>query len=125
MEVGEGLGEEREGTDSKEDIPRGAAAGEVGDGIIEALEDGAGGVETTELLESFVEDVASIKIGNDEDIGLAGDGGETGIIRWGAGSPFGGFFGGDGGVEGGVELHFAVNVEKWLRLEVWRSGGLR
>lgn len=81
------------------------------------MKDGAGGVETADLLEGFVEKVTGVEIGGDENVGLASNRGEIGIIRRSAGSPFGGLFGGDGRIESGVELHFAVDeeVDGWLR----------
>lgn len=103
--------EMRHGLDGEEDVGDGAAARKVGDGEVEALEDGAGDGKTGELLEGFVKDIAGIEVGGDEDVGLAGDMGEVGIIRWSVSGPFGGLFGGDGRVEGGVELHFAVDKE--------------
>ncbi len=74
-------------------------------------------MEAADLLEGFVEEIARVEIGGDENVGLAGDGRKIDVVRWGAGGPFGGFFGGDGGAEGGVELHFAVDekVDGWLR----------
>lgn len=68
-------------------------------------------MKTADLLKSFVEKVTGIEVGGDEDVGLAGDRGEVGVIRWSVSGPFGGLFGGDGRVEGGVELHFAVDKE--------------
>lgn len=105
------LGKKCECANSEEDIPWSATAREVGDRVIEALEDGAGGVEAADLLEGFVEKITGVEVGGDEDVGLTGDGGEIGIIRWSADGPFGGLFGGDGRTESGVELHFAVDEE--------------
>lgn len=99
FEYGSLLSEAGHGFDSEDDVGDGAAAGEVGDGEIEALEDGAGDGEASKLFEGFVEEVAGVEVGSNEDIGLAGDG------RGGE------FFGGDGGVQGGIELHFAVDEE--------------
>ena len=64
---------------------------------MEALDNRAGTGEAAEALERFVEEVAGVEIGSDENVGLAFDG---------AG---GEFFGGNLGVDGGVELHFAVD----------------
>ncbi len=93
------MSEAGHGFDSEDDVGDGAAAGEVGDGEIEALEDGAGDGEASKLFEGFVEKVAGVEVGSNEDIGLAGDGGG------------GEFFGSDGGIESGIELHFAVDKE--------------
>ena len=68
----------------------GAAAGEVGEGDVEALDDRASAGEAGKLLKRFVEDVARIEVWNDEDVGLAGNG------------AFGGLFGGDFGIDGSV-----------------------
>lgn len=87
------------GLDGEEDVGDGAAARKVGDGEVEALEDGAGDGETGELFEGFVKDIAGIEVGGDEDVGLAGDGGIWEL------------FGGDGRIDGGVELHFSVDGE--------------
>lgn len=48
------------------------------------------------MFEGFVEDVARVEIGDDEDVSAAG---YCGIRE---------FFLGYGGVDGGVELHFSV-----------------
>ena len=79
------------------DVFYGTAAREVGGGIIEALEDGAGGGKATKLFKRFVEDVAGVEIGADKDIGLAGDSGMRG------------FFASNSRVDRGVKLEFAVN----------------
>ncbi len=67
-----------------------AAAREVGEGDVEALDDRAGAGEAGELLEGFVEDVTRVKVRNNENVGLAGDG------------AFWGLFGGDFGIDGSV-----------------------
>lgn len=85
--------------DGEDDIIKGAAAREVRNGEVEALEDGAGDMEAGDVLKGFVEDVAGIEVGDDEDIGVAGDGG------------VGEFLLGDGGIDGGVELHFAIEED--------------
>ena len=61
------------------------------------MDDGAGDAEVGELLERFVEDVAGVQVGSDEDVGVALDGGG------------GEFLAADVGVDGAVELHLAVN----------------
>ena len=61
------------------------------------MDDGASDGEAAETFKGFVEDVARIKIGGDEDVGAAFYGG------------FGKFFVADFGVDSGVELHFAVD----------------
>lgn len=85
--------------DSEGDVCDSTAAGEVGDRVGEALQDGAGNGVSADLLESFVEEIAGVEIGRDEDVGLAGDGGIWEL------------FGGDGRIDGGVELHFSVDGE--------------
>lgn len=92
-------GEPGHDLDGQDDIVDSAAAGEVGNGEIEALKNGAGDMETSNVLEGFVEDVAGIEVGDDEDISAAGDG------------RVGEFLLGDGGIDGGVELHFAVEED--------------
>ena len=97
--AGEGLGEVGHGADDAVDVTLGGAAGEVGDRAIKTLENRADGSGAGELLHGFVEDVAGVEVGADEDVGAAGDGG------------VGGFFGADFEVDGGVELHFAVDED--------------
>ena len=74
----------------QDDIFDGAAAREIGEGDVEALDDGASTGEAGKLFEGFVEDVARIEIWNDENIGLASN------------EAFWGLFGGDFGIDGGV-----------------------
>ncbi len=88
--------------DGEEDVGDRAATREIGNREVEALEDGAGDGETGELLESFIEEIAGVEIGGDEDVGAAGDRG------------VGELFGADAGVNCGVELHFAVDEEGWV-----------
>ncbi len=66
------------------------------------MKDGAGDGEAAKLLEGFVEEIASIKIGGNEDVGMAGDGG----IR--------GFFLADYRIHGGVKLHLSVDENTLL-----------
>lgn len=61
------------------------------------MENRAGNGEAAELLEGFVEEVAGIQVGGDENVSVAGDGG-----IW-------GFFRANARVHGGVELHFSVD----------------
>ncbi len=63
------------------------------------MEDGPGNSETGELFKGFVEEVAGVEVGSNENISSAGDGG----MRC--------FLFGYGRVNGGVELEFAVNEE--------------
>lgn len=51
------------------------------------------------MLEGFIENIARVKVGDNEDVSAAGHRG------------FGEFFLGDGGVDGGVELHFPVEED--------------
>ena len=51
------------------------------------------------MLECFVEEIAGVEIGRDEDVGLAGDGGMRGFLV------------ADSRIDGGIELHFSVNEE--------------
>lgn len=85
--------------DSGGDVCDSTAAGEVGDRVGEALQDGAGNGVSADLLESFVEEIAGVEIGRDEDVGLAGDGGMRGFLV------------ADSRIDGGIELHFSVNEE--------------
>lgn len=91
--------EPRHDFDSQDNVVDCAAARKVGNREVETLEDGAGDMEAGDLLEGLVEDVAGIEVGDDEDIGVTGDGG------------IGELFLGDGGIDGGVELHFAVEED--------------
>lgn len=61
--------------DGEGDIVGGAAARKVRDERVETLEKGAGDGKSADLLESFVEEVAGVEVGSDEDIGAASDGG--------------------------------------------------
>ncbi len=81
------------------DVVGGAAAGEVVEGFGEALEEGAVGGGAAEAFDEFVADVAAVEVGEDEGVGVSGDG------------RAGGFAGGDGGDEGSVGLEFAVDAE--------------
>lgn len=83
--------------DSEGDVGGRTATREVGDGMGEALENGAGDGKTADLFEGFVESIAGIEVRSDEDVGVTGD-------RRG-----GSFFGGNSGINGGVELHFSIN----------------
>lgn len=65
--------EGREDFHGPDDVGGGAAARKVGDDVVETLEDGASNSEARELLEDFVDEVARVKVGGDEDIGLASD----------------------------------------------------
>ncbi len=93
------LGEFDHVFDGEEDVFFGGAAGEVGNRKIEALEDGAGDGEASDLLEGFVDEVARVEIRGDEDVGATGNGG------------VGRFFLTDTRVDGGVELEFAVDED--------------
>ena len=61
------------------------------------MDNWAGNGEAAELFERFVEDIAGIEVGSDENIG-------TPLQR-----TFGSLFGGDSGIYSGVELHLAVD----------------
>lgn len=98
----EELGEDFDGPDNVGD---GAAAGEVGDDVVETLEDGAGDSEAGELLEDFVDEVTGVEVGGDEDVGLAGNLAGFGVDRGRA------FAETDAWIDGGVELHFSGNEE--------------
>ena len=69
---------------------------------MEALNDGAGDSPAGELFEGFVEEIARVEVGGDEDVGLALERGIRGL------------FGGDGGVYCGFELEFAVDEVIWV-----------
>lgn len=90
------LGEFGHDFDGQDDVGGGATAGEVGNGKIEALEDGAGDMEAGDVLEGFVEDVTGVEVGDDEDVGMAGNG------------RIGEFLLSNFWIYGGVELHFAI-----------------
>src|SRR5471032_1971664 len=71
-----------------EDVVRARAAADLGGGPREAGEDLAEGVRAGEVLHELVGDVAAVEVGEDEDVGLAGDGagdalgaGDEGIER--------------------------------------------
>lgn len=83
--------------DGEDDVLDGAATGEVGNGELETLENRAGDSEAGKLFESFVENIASIEVGCNEDVGSAGD--------WGLGR----FFLTNARIDGGVELELAVD----------------
>ena len=61
------------------------------------MDNRAGDGKSAEAFEGFVENVAGIEVGGDENVGASGD------LRGGE------FFGGDYWVDSGVELHFAVD----------------
>ncbi len=50
-----------------------ATARKIGDEGVETLEDGAGDGEAANMFEGFVEDVAGVEVGDDEDVGVASD----------------------------------------------------
>lgn len=83
--------------DGEDDVFDGAATGEVGNGELETLENGSSDCEAGKLLESFVENIASVEVGCNEDVGSAGD--------WG----IGGLFLTNARIDGGVELELAVD----------------
>jgi hypothetical protein len=76
----------------------GCATGKVGGGFVEAEEELAVGVGFGEAVDEFEGDVAGVEVGEDEDVGAAGDGAA------------GGFEGADFGDDGGVGLEFAVDL---------------
>ena len=86
---------------SEDDVFDGGATGEVGGGMFEAEEDGAGDGGVGEILNGFVEDVAGVEVGGNQDVGMASDSGLSG------------FFGADARINGGVELHFAIDQDFW------------
>jgi len=102
LELAEEGGEDFDGPD---DVGDGAAAGEVGNDVVEALEDGAGDSEAGELLEGFVDEVAGVEVGGDEDVGLTGD-----LVGFGAHGGLA-FVEADAGINGGVKLHFSGDEE--------------
>lgn len=87
-----------DGGDS-DDIVNGAAAAEVIDRLGAALEKRAVGLSFGEALGELIRNVTGIEIGENEDVGFAGDGAT------------GGFFRADGGNNGGVGLELAINHE--------------
>jgi hypothetical protein len=76
-----------------------AAAGEVVDGGVQALQDGAVGSEAAQALGYLIADVAGLDLREDEGVGIAGDlgAGELQLA--------------DHRGNGGVELHLAVHGE--------------
>lgn len=90
-----------EDCDSPGDVVDVAAARKVGDDVVEALQDGAGDGEAGDLFEDFVDQVAGIEVGSNEDVGLAGD-----RVGFGVGSRLA-LAETDTRVDGGVELHFS------------------
>ncbi len=60
------------------------------------MEDGASDVEAGDVFKGFIEDIAGVEVGDDENVGVTGHGG------------IGELFLGDSWVDGGVELHFSV-----------------
>lgn len=87
--------------DSPGDVAGGATAREVRDDVVEALENWAGDGEASDLFEDFVDEVARVEVGGDEDIGLPGD-----LAGFGVGGRLA-FVSADTGIDGGVELHFS------------------
>ncbi len=79
---GDDLGEH---FDRESDVFGGAAAGKIGDEGIETLQKGAGDSEASDLFEGFIEEIAGVQVGGDEDVCAAGD--------WGIGEFRGGDFG--------------------------------
>lgn len=90
-------GELDQRVDGEDDILDGAATGEVGNGELEPLENGSSDGEAGKLFKSFVENIARIEVGCNEDVGSAGD--------WGLGR----FFLTNARIDGGVELELAVD----------------
>lgn len=91
--------------DGPDDVGDGAAAGEIGDDMIKTLEDGACDGETGELFKNFVDEVAGIEVGGDEDVGLAGD-----LVGFGVGEGLT-FVEADARIDCCVELHFSGDDE--------------
>ncbi len=104
--VVEGLGAD-DGGDA-EDIVGAGAPGHVGGGAVEAEEDLAVGIGAGDVLDELAADVGGVEVGENKDIGAAGD------------FAFGEFAAGDFGDDRGVELEFAVEVG----LEVVAGGDL-
>lgn len=98
------LEEGGEDFDGPDNVGDGAATREVGDGVVETLEDGAGDGEASELFEDFVDEIARIEVGGDEDVGLAGD-----LVSFRAELIKGAFVKADARVNGSIELHFSSN----------------
>lgn len=69
--------------------------------MVEALENGAGDSKAGELLEYFVDKVAGVEIGSDEDVGTASN-----LVGFGVGNKLV-LVDPDAGVDGGVKLHFS------------------
>ena len=82
-----------------------AAAGEVVDGGVQALQDGAVSGEAAQTLGDLIADVAGLDLREDEGVGVTGDLGAGELLLT------------DHGGDGGVELHLAVDGQL-------RSGGL-
>ena len=61
------------------------------------MDDRAGDGKTGKLFERFIEDVAGVEVGGDEDVGTALEDATRGLFK------------GDVRVDGGIELHFAVD----------------
>lgn len=88
--------------DSPDDVGDGAAAREVGDGMVKPLKDRSGDGEAGELFKDFVNKVAGIEIWGDEDISLTGD-----LVGFGVSVLGMVFVESDAGINSGVELHFS------------------
>lgn len=93
------MSEADDSLDREGDIGGSAATGEVGNGEIETLKDGASDRVAGKAFKSFIEEITGVEVGGDEDIGAASNGGTREL------------FCGDGRVDGSVELHFAVNED--------------
>jgi hypothetical protein len=89
-----------------------AAAGEVVDGGVQALQDGAVGSEAAQALGDLIADVAGLDLREDEGVGIARDlgAGELQLA--------------DHRGDGGVELHLAVDGELGIEL-LALLGGVR
>lgn len=88
--------------DSPDDVGDGAAAGEVGDDMVKPLKNRTGDSEAGELLKDFINEVARIEIGGDEDVSLTGD-----LVGFGVGVFRVAFVEANTGINGGIELHFS------------------
>lgn len=77
--------------------------------MVETLEDGTGNGEAGELLEDFVDEVARIEVGGDQDVGLAGD-----LVGFGVGQRLT-FVETDARIDGSVKLHFSSDEDIAVR----------
>lgn len=77
--------------------------------MVETLEDGTGNGEAGELLEDFVDEVARIEVGGDQDVGLAGD-----LVGFGVGQRLT-FAQTDTRIDCRVELHFSSDEDIAVR----------